>query len=601
MKKTLLLFILFSLLIFHAGAQPGKKITILHTNDMHSRLTGYAPELSYTPLTTNDDNTVGGFARIAAVIRNETRSGEGTVLVLDGGDFLMGTLFQGLEPSTGFQLRLMKKMGYDAVCIGNHEFDFGPQKLAEIINSSARGGPIPALLMSNAVFSAEQSGDDELEKLFGNNTMNRKLVITKDGIKFGFFSLMGVVADDNAAYAPPVTFSKQIPAAKKLVKELKAEGCDIIICLSHSGVSKSKTGEWTGEDVKLASKVKGIDVIISGHTHTKIDKPIIVNGTIIVQTGEYGQNVGKLSMTFSDGKIKTDGYTLIPIDDRIAGDPDVFAEIKGQKENVTKVILNPLGLDYDKPVAESGFLLECNEQGDIEGSNLGPLVADAIHAYVNRHVEGGTDLSMVAVGVIRDRIVPGLQTASDIFRIMSMGTGNDNVPGYPLSRLYVTGRELKGILEIMYIAGKSTPANYCYYAGVKVDYDPGKGLLKKIRNISLAEADGSTKAVDISKANKTLYSIVANSYMLEYVSIIKKLSKGLVKVIPKDRSGAVITDMKASVMDFDRSLEGVQEGKEWIAIVEYLSAMKDINNNGIPDVDQKYQTAIRSFTPVESK
>jgi 5'-nucleotidase len=460
---------------------------------------------------------------------------------------------------------------------------------------------MPALLLSNAVFSAEKSADDELEKLFDNNTLKRKLVITKDGIKFGFFSLLGVVADDNAAYAPPVTFSKQIPAAKKLVQELKAEGCDVIICLSHSGVSKSKTGEWTGEDVELAGKVKGIDVIISGHTHTKIDKPIIVNGTAIVQAGEYGQNVGKLSMTFTNGKIKVGSYSLIPIDDRIAGDPEVYAKIEEHKKNVTEVILNPLGMNYNMPVAESGFLLECNELGDIEGSNLGPLVADAVHAYVNRHVKGGTDLSMVAVGVIRDRIVPGLQTAPDIFRVMSMGTGNDNVPGYPLSRLYVTGRELKGILEIMYIAGKSTPANYCYYAGIKVDYDPGRGLLKKIRNISIVRADGSTKAVDISKENKTLYSIVANSYMLEYVSIIKKLSKGLVKVIPKDGSGSVVTDMKTSVMDFDQSRDGLQEGKEWLAIIEHLSSMKDTNKNGIPDIDQKYETAIRSFTLVKGK
>lgn len=601
MKKALMLFVFYGLLIFSSVAQQGKKITILHTNDMHSRLMGYAPELSYTPLTTNDDKTIGGFARIAAVIKNETSSGEGTTLVLDAGDFLMGTLFQSLEPSTGFQLRLMKEMGYDAVCIGNHEFDFGPEKLAEILNSSARGGSIPPVLMSNAVFSAEESADDELEKLFSNNTLRRKLVITKDGIKFGFFSLMGVVADDNAAYAPPVTFSKQLPAARKLVQELKAEGCDIIICLSHSGVSTGKTGEWTGEDVELAAKVKGIDVIISGHTHTRIDKPITVNGTTIVQAGEYGQNVGKLSMTLTGGKIKADSYSLIPVDDRIAGDPEVNARIEEQKENLTKMILNPLGMDYKKPVAESDFLLECNEQGDIEGSNLGPLVADAIHSYVNRHVKGGTDLSMVAVGVIRDRIVPGLQTAPDVFRIMSMGNGNDNLPGYPLSRLYVTGRELKGILEIMYIAGKSTPANYCYYAGIKVDYDPGMGLLKKIRNISIVGSDGSTKAVDISKENKTLYSIVANSYMLEYVSIIKKLSKGLVKVVPKDGSGNVITDMKASIMDFDQIRDGIQEGKEWIAIIEYLSSMKDTNGNGIPDIDLKYQKAIKSFTLVKGK
>jgi hypothetical protein len=94
---------------------------------------------------------------------------------------------------------------------------------------------------------------------------------------------------------------------------------------------------------------------------------------------------------------------------------------------------------------------------------------------------------------------------------------------------------------------------------------------------------------------------VANSYVLEYVSIIKKLSKGLVKLVPKDESGNIITDMKKAVLDFDQNIEGLQEGKEWIAIVEYLTAMNDVNDNGIPDIDPKYKTAIKSFTVVKSK
>ena len=82
---------------------------------------------------------------------------------------------------------------------------------------------------------------------------------------------------------------------------------------------------------------------------------------------------------------------------------------------------------------------------------------------------------MVAAGVIREKILPGLQTAPDIFRVMSMGTGNDNIPGYPLARLYVTGKELKSILEILNVAWKSTPANYCYFSGIRVETDPDGG------------------------------------------------------------------------------------------------------------------------------
>ena len=253
--------------------------------------------------------------------------------------------------------------------------------------------------------------------------------MTLEGIKFGIFSLMGVEADDNAAYATPVTFDKQIPAAKKFVKELQDEGCDIIICLSHSGVSKGKSGEWSGEDVKLAEKVKGIDVIISGHSHTKLE-PIVVNGIPIVQAGWGGQNVGKLVLNYNNRDLTfLEKYTFIDVDDRIPGDPDIASMIDEQKKYVTEEILAPVGLDYNKPLAESDFLLECNEQGDIVGSNLGPLVADATYNYVNRHIKGGTDIAIVAVGMIRDNIVPGLQTAPDIFRIMSMGNGKDKNPG----------------------------------------------------------------------------------------------------------------------------------------------------------------------------
>jgi 5'-nucleotidase/UDP-sugar diphosphatase len=159
------LFLLFFLLSMLSYSQPGKKIVILHTNDLHSRLNGYAPESEYSPLTIKDDSTTGGFARIATIIKNEKEQNTGTTLVIDAGDFLMGTLFHYLEPATGFQLRLMKEMDYDVACLGNHEFDFGTEKLAEIINSSVRAGEIPSLLLGNAVFDKNDTQDDSFEQL----------------------------------------------------------------------------------------------------------------------------------------------------------------------------------------------------------------------------------------------------------------------------------------------------------------------------------------------------------------------------------------------------------------------------------------------------
>jgi 5'-nucleotidase len=599
--KKVLVFLLSLILLSQLKGQTEKKITILHTNDLHSRLTGFAPESAYTPVTVNDDKTIGGFARIAAIIKAEKESNTGTTLVFDAGDFMMGTLFPSLEKKTGFQLRLMKVMGYDAIALGNHEYDFGPEWLAGVISTSGSKGEIPSLLDGNAMFDKKDGKDDALEKLFSENLVSRKLVLTKDGIKIGVFSILGKDADGVAPKAAPVTFAKQSSFAKKMVKELQSEKCDIIICISHSGVLKEKNGEWGGEDVELARAVKGIDLIIGGHSHTRLDQPIIVNGIPIVQTGEFGQFVGRLSLTYSDGKLRVESYKLIPVDDKILGDKNINQLIEEQKERITTEILEPLGMDYNRPVAETGFILEGNDVGDFMNSNLGPFVADAIHSYVNGHGGKGTDISMVAAGMLFDKILPGLQTAPDIFRVMPLGSGKNNVPGYPLSRLYVTGKELKSILEIMQVAYKSSPDNYCYYSGLRVDYDPEKGLLKKIKKIEIVHSDGSVVNVNFSKKNKSLYSVTANSYMLEFIGIIKKMSFGLINVVPKDFAGNKVKDMKTAIIDMDENREGVQEGKEWLALMEFLSSMKDTNGNGIPDIDKKYSGPVKCFFPVNAK
>jgi 5'-nucleotidase len=599
--KRIFVIIIWIVSVINLNGQTEKEITILHTNDLHSRLMGYAPESEYSPLTIKDDKTVGGFARIAAIIKSEKENSKGVTLVLDAGDFMMGTLFPSIEKKSGFQLRLMKSMGYDVTCFGNHEFDFGPEWLATVISTSAGDGMIPSLLIGNATFDRKDARDDGLEKLLSDNIISRKLILIKDGIKFGFFSIIGKDAVKDAPRAVPVTFEKQSSFARKMVKDLKSEKCDIIICLSHSGVTKEKNGEWGGEDVELAKAVKGIDLIIGGHTHTKLDQPIIVKGIPIVQAGEFGQFVGCLKLSYSPEKLKLTSYRLIPVDDNVLGDEHINNIIQEQKEKINQQILKPLGMDYNKPVVESGFKIEGNDVGDYVNSNIGPLIADAIQYYVNFHNRKGTDISMVAAGMIFDKIVPGVQTAPDIFRVMPLGSGNDDVPGYALSRLYVTGRELKSILEILQVAAKSKPEDYCYYSSIRVDYDPEGGLFKKIKKIEIIHNDGTLINVDFSKKNKSLYSLTADSYMLDFIGIIKKMSFGLINVVPKDEAGNKIKDMKSAVIDINESLDGIQEGKEWLALIEYLGSMKDTNGNGIPDVDKKYATPVKCFYSVKAK
>jgi 5'-nucleotidase/UDP-sugar diphosphatase len=580
-------------------SQEGKRLIILHTNDFHSHLQGFAPESAYTPGVADNDPTVGGLARIAGIIEATKAGSDVPVLMVDGGDCLMGTLFHALEPETGFQLPLMREAGYDVVAVGNHDFDFGPAAYAEIIRKSAWSGKIPLMLSGNSVTDPDDPGDDAFEAVIRDGLIRRYATIERDGIKIGLFSLLGKDADESAPYAPPVTFQKIIKAGKKLVKDLESENCDIIICLSHSGVSKDKKGNWDGEDVKLANKVKGIDIIISGHTHTLLKEPLVVKGIPIVQTGSAGAYVGKAEVTVTDEGLVLDSYKLIPVNDAVEADMAIQKEIDEQKLLVDKEILAPLDLEYDMPVAVAHYKMVCDEQGDVAGSNLGVLVADAIHYYVNN--EGpGTDIAMVAAGVIRDPILPGTQSVADLFRVMSLGSGGDKVPGYPLSKLWITGRELKNVAEILLMSSASTPGHFCYYSHLKMDYDPEGGLLNKIRKLEFTDSDGNVKEVNTSKDATRLYSIVANSYMLDFVGIIKKMSFGLINVVAKDGSGVPLEDMDQAVLDMKPGEAGMQEGKEWLALVRYLQQFPSPEKGGLPVIPERYDVPDRSMVPVSS-
>jgi 5'-nucleotidase/UDP-sugar diphosphatase len=321
-----------------------------------------------------------------------------------------------------------------------------------------------------------------------------------------------------------------------------------------------------------------------------------------VQTGEFGKYVGRLSLLFSGGKISVEDYRLIPVNDKIEADKDINQMIEEQKQKISVKVLNPLGLTYDKPVAKAGFVIEGNDTGNnFADSNLGPLVADAIYSCVNSQTSKGTDVSIIAAGMLFDRILPGIQTSPDIFRIVPLGSGSDNVPGYPLARLYITGKELKNVLEILQVAYKSSADNYCYYSGIRVEYNPDKGFLKKIKKIEIVLPDGTFGNVDFDKKNRSLYSVTADSYILEFIGIIKKKSLGIVNVVPKDQSGRKITDMKSTVIDMNEAMEGTQEGKEWLALIRYLSLMKDMDGDGIPDIDTKYSVPVKCFFTVNNK
>ncbi|HXU84067.1 MAG TPA: metallophosphoesterase, partial [Polyangia bacterium] len=222
-----------------------QSFVILHTNDLHSHLMGFGPEADYSPATPGDDGTTGGLARLAAQIA-AARSAAGTtpVLLLDSGDFTMGTPFHMLGLTASAELTEMGKLKYDAITLGNHEFDWGPKALAGIVGAAVKNGFSVPIVATNMNFSAMDPGDDDLEKLLMSNVLRRKFIKDVGGIKVGIFGLMGKDADTVSPLKKPVTIADIAVASRAAVKELReTDKVDVVIALSHSGTDAMGMGE----------------------------------------------------------------------------------------------------------------------------------------------------------------------------------------------------------------------------------------------------------------------------------------------------------------------------------------------------------------------
>ena len=604
--KRYLLFVF--LVIITLGLQ-AQKLTVLHTNDLHSRLLGFAPNSDYSPENTGDDQTIGGFARLATLLKREQDGQPEKTLILDAGDFTMGTLFHTLEPTTGFQLRLMKLMGYETVAIGNHEFDWGIDKLGDIIARSSVNGTIPVMLLSNIRFNPDKTKDDLLANLMDQSVIRKYDVVVKNGIRIGLFSLMGKEAALVAPYVAPAQFTDQIETARKMVRLLKEkEHVDIVICQSHSGVIKDKKGRWTGEDVELAKAVPGIDVIISGHTHTTLFKPIMVGNQIIVQTGSEGRYLGRLDLNYQDGTLSLEDYKLIPVNDDIPGDPLIQRRIEKQEKKIEKAVLAPYDFKMDQPVLETSFNLTFNQEIHPEQSNLGPFVADALFWYAKQIDPAGTDFGLVPGGIIRDNILKGekgKQLPADLFRVMPLGKGVfEDTPGYSMARVFLTGKEVKTVLDVMLLAPKISSDNFAFWSGIRFKYNPLRMPLDQVYEVAIGDDQKGYQTIRLNNDTTQLYGLITNAYVLEFIGLIHQITKGILKVVPKDIHGQPYTDLKKSLLDRDPRQPGVQEVKEWAGLIPFAAHLPDLNGNGIADVPDYYRkshstgTAHGSINPV---
>ncbi len=580
-----------------------KLLTILHTNDLHSHLLGFSPNIDYTPLKTNDDATMGGWSRIAAVIKSEKAKRTNPTLVLDAGDFLMGSLFHMVAREEGIELRLLKEMGYDVITLGNHEFDLGPQGLARILISAHRKGGTPEIVFSNAIFDKQNSEDDTLEEIFTKGLIKPYLVKQVQGIRIGLYGILGKDAAEVSPFAKPLKFRDPIDASREMVKKLREnEKVDLVICLSHGGIQTNKS---LSEDDRLAKEVPGIDIIISGHTHTKLITPLTVNKTIIVQAGSFGKYLGVLDIVSEKGEVKLKGYKLLDINDTIPGDEKIQKRVESYIGTINERILKDHHLNFYQVLGKTDFDMRLLE----DECNLGNLIADSIRWGINRFDYDKEDpITKVVVaiesnGVIRDDLLKGKTgkiAVCDLFRTIPLGASRgDGSMGYPVVTCYLYAHEIKKILEVSTsIYPRKGSKYFLQVSGLKFKYNPNRLIFDRVTDILVGSEEEGYKPLDYSESNRTLHRVAANIYNATFLNFVGRFTYGILKVVPKDRNGNPIVtksskgnplDLLLSLrVDTDKEKPGIQELKEWVCLMEYVKSFPDKDGDGSPDIPEKY-------------
>ena len=563
-------------------AAPGTAVDIVFTHDTHSHLN------TFTTVVDGLETELGGFARMNTLIEAQRAQNPDT-LVIDGGDFSMGTLIQTVFETQAAELRMLGHLGCDVTTLGNHEFDYRSKGLANMLTSAqASGDAVPAMVVCNVDWDTMEAeglteGQQRLKDAFAAYGVSDYTVLEKGDVDI---AVVGVFGKDALACAPTceLKFEDPIEAVKQTVADIKAnEDVDMIVCVSHSGTWED---ESKSEDELLAKAVPDLDLILSGHTHTEIEKPIQHGSTYVVSCGEYGKNLGELTLTQqADGRWAMSAYELIPITSDIAVHAATQQTIDNFMDTVDTDYLARFGYTKDQVLAENDIVF--STQKDLENlheeHNLGDIFADAyVYAVENAADYDGVpvDLAVVPSGTVRDTYARGDITVEQVFNSFSLGIGADGVPGYPLISVYLTGREIRTAAEIDASVSDFMTTARLYCSGLNFTYNPHRLLLNKVTDVCL-EDDGQRVALEDDK----LYRIVADLYSGQMLSAVTDMSYGILAIVPKYADGTPITDFEDVIIT-----ENGRELKAWDSIARYMASFADTDGDGIANVPAYYST-----------
>ncbi|MBK8594591.1 MAG: 5'-nucleotidase C-terminal domain-containing protein [Holophagales bacterium] len=415
-----------------------RTVTILHLSDTHSHLDATG---------TRDrslDGTVGGIAKATTVI-SEARAQDPDALLLHGGDILQGDLF--FNSYFGVpELQWMVAMRFDAMAVGNHEFDPGPEMLAGILAQGFAEGSVPLL-------SANAGNLGSLEAFVRGSILK-----TAGGVKVGIFGL--TVPDDPMCQNPPVTLDPNVAdVASAEVARLRTAGAEVVVLLSHLGLAA---------DTTVAEAVNGIDVILGAHDHYLLDEPVEVSSpsgrpVLIFQSGPHFANVGRLRLKVRSGRVQLVDYDLLAVDRHVRPDPAVAALVSQMKAGV-EASFGPV-FSTEIGVARRDLPILPRERSPWKDTPTGNLVTDAFRAA------GRTDLAFTTTGFLSEGISRGPLVAADLFRVVSYGFDEETGLGFRLVTSELGAEALATVLEIGVAGPGPGDAFFPHVSGIRFAYN----------------------------------------------------------------------------------------------------------------------------------
>ena len=461
------------------AAQADYTLHVLHINDLHSRI---EPINKYNSTCSAEDaaenKCFGGIARVATKInelREAIRAGGGNVIVLDAGDQFQGSLFYTTYKGAD-TAEFMNAIGFDAMAVGNHEFDDGPEALAAFLDKIS--------------FPMVSGNLDLSQSNLLNGRVSDSLVLEVGGEKIGIVSALATDTAETSSPGPAVIFQNEADALAADVAELEAAGVNKIIALTHVGVVK---------DQALAAAVPGLDAVVGGHSHTLFSNteegamayPTMAGGVPVVSAYAYSKYLGHLELTFDDaGALKEAKGDTIVLDASVAPDAAIAARVAE--------LAGPLDEVRQKVVAEAAAEID-GDRGNCRAKEcaMGNLVADAMLARV---VDQGVSIAIQNGGGLRASIDAGPVTMGEVYTVLPFQN--------TLSTFEAKGATIVKALENGASQLEEGAGRFTQVAGLKYTLDPAQPAGSRISEVMVKAGDGWA-AID----PEAVYGVVTNDYV----------------------------------------------------------------------------------------